>query len=342
MAYEGSGSLISGLRIGGHRKRPTGIRASSGRFPSRSCGSSAMETRAWPFLRSWRRLIGYTRRDDATLLATREHRGPLRVQKALYPEGAAVCHAIVLHPPGGIAGGDRLDVRHRRRARAPALLTTPGAGKWYRSRRSPATQQRRASTSLKARSSNGCRRRRSSSTAPTRGSPIDIRLAAARCIGWDILCLGRTRRGERFDARQRSRLVTRTAAAHDRCRGTSAAASTARRRCSLRRSASPACRSAGRCWRPAPRIDRRRWQRLRGASRALHDDVGAPRTRDRAAAGSLIGRDRGRARSRLRRNCSECAGRWAAAARPCSTTAHEPSAAHLDDRMRTATRWNCI
>ena len=62
----------------------------------------------------------------------RRHAGPLRVQKHLHAEGPEVCQHIIVHPPGGIAGGDRLAINARVGEQAWAQLTSPGAAKWYR------------------------------------------------------------------------------------------------------------------------------------------------------------------------------------------------------------------
>ena len=90
---------------------------------------------AEPIASSWkaRLSLGFACLDGRTVLSERDHDGPLVVQKLLYPEGGAVCHAIVVHPPGGIAGDDELTLQARTGEGAAALLTTPGAAKWYRS-----------------------------------------------------------------------------------------------------------------------------------------------------------------------------------------------------------------
>ena len=144
--------------------------------------------------------LGFQRRAATTLLVRREHVGPLRVQKALYPEGEAVCHAIVLHPPSGIAGGDDLEIDVTVGPGAHALLTTPGAGKWYRSAGAWASQH--LGFTVEAR---GVLEWLPQETIVFDAARASLRSTVdladeARFIGMDVLCLGRRASGEQFTA----------------------------------------------------------------------------------------------------------------------------------------------
>jgi urease accessory protein len=76
--------------------------------------------------------IDYTHEQQRTL-ASHSHTGPLRVLQSLYPEGDAVCHNVLVHPPGGLVGGDTLDIHITANGHAHGLVTTPGATRFYRS-----------------------------------------------------------------------------------------------------------------------------------------------------------------------------------------------------------------
>jgi urease accessory protein len=143
--------------------------------------------------------LGFTRREDATILSRNLHTGPLQVQKALYPEGRDTCHVVVLHPPGGLAAGDTLCVHASLAPGTRAVLTTPGAAKWYRSEGNPATQ--RIGLVLDGDAVVEWLPRENiffddSSIA----MHLDAELSAdARYFGWEIMSFGRRASGEAWD-----------------------------------------------------------------------------------------------------------------------------------------------
>jgi urease accessory protein len=79
------------------------------------------------------------------------HDGPLRLLKTLYPEGTGIAHAVLVHPPGGLVGGDRLDIHLQVQAGAHLLVTTPAATRFYRSNAGEAAQVVHASVGEGAR-----------------------------------------------------------------------------------------------------------------------------------------------------------------------------------------------
>lgn len=153
-------------------------------------------------LRGWRGQLAlrYERRAERTVLAERRHAGPMLVQKALYPEGEDICHNIVLHPPGGIVGGDELELEARLLPQSSVLLTTPGATKWYRSTGAQARQCIRFEVGYNA-SLEWLPQPAIVFDHASGHSEVEVAVDASGCyIGWEMLCLGRTASGERFRA----------------------------------------------------------------------------------------------------------------------------------------------
>jgi urease accessory protein len=144
---------------------------------------------------SWRARLAleFALQGNKTVLARRGSDGPLVVQKPLYPEGPERCHVIVVHPPGGIAGGDELEISLKTEKNTAALLTTPGAAKWYRSAGPWARQTLRFEVQ-------GSLEWLPRETIVFDGALAQLETiiqlgAQASYVGWEVVCLGRFQRG---------------------------------------------------------------------------------------------------------------------------------------------------
>lgn len=81
---------------------------------------------------SWAALLrlALRRGGDRTRLVPLQRYGPLSVQRPFYPEPEC-CHVYLLHPPGGVVGGDRLELQVELEPGTRGLFTAPGAAKFY-------------------------------------------------------------------------------------------------------------------------------------------------------------------------------------------------------------------
>ncbi len=142
------------------------------------------------------------RMEAGRCVARHAHTGPLRILQSLYPEGGSICHNVLVHPPGGLVGGDTLDIGIRVAPGAHGLVTAPGASRFYRSDGEPALQRTAITLDADARMEwlppeaicySGC-------LAENR---LTLTLApGAELLGWDVTALGLPAAGKPFDAGQ--------------------------------------------------------------------------------------------------------------------------------------------
>ncbi len=141
--------------------------------------------------------LNYTRA-GARSVAHYRHDGPLRILHSLYPEGDAVCHNVLVHPPGGLVGGDTLAIRVDVGPGAHGLLTTPGATRFYKSAAEPALQRLQARLAsgarlewlpLEALAYNQCR---------AENRAVFELAPGAELMGWDVTALGLPAAGQPF------------------------------------------------------------------------------------------------------------------------------------------------
>ena len=142
--------------------------------------------------------LEFSNSNNKTILSHRKHHGPLQVQKPFYPEPNGTCHVYILHPPGGVVGGDRLNISVDVNSNAHALITTPAAGKFYRSAGPVARQEQVIKVAPK-----GTLEWFPLENIIFSGAKVQIKTKVelshdSNFMGWEISCLGRPASNENF------------------------------------------------------------------------------------------------------------------------------------------------
>ncbi|CAN1209420.1 urease accessory protein UreD [Tumidithrix helvetica PCC 7403] len=142
--------------------------------------------------------LAFALQDGATLMTHSQGTAPLKIQRPFYPEGAEVCHGVILHTAGGIVGGDRLRIDLQVAPSAHALITTAAASKIYRSNGQEAEQTIQISVGEGACLEWLPQEAIAFASAIYRQN-LKIELApGATWLGWEVTRFGRSASGERF------------------------------------------------------------------------------------------------------------------------------------------------
>jgi len=142
--------------------------------------------------------LRFAPRGAATRLVAREHQGPLAVQRTFQATDGR-CHAYLLHPPGGVVGGDQLEIQVAAETGASTLATSPGAAKFYRSA-GPRAHQAITLEVAEGADLDWLPQETIVFAGADVTSATRVHLAAdARHCGWEILCLGRPGSDAPFD-----------------------------------------------------------------------------------------------------------------------------------------------
>lgn len=148
---------------------------------------------------SWkaRLTLEFEKREHRTVVTNRKHVGPLVIQKPFYPEGAP-CHIYLLHPPGGLVGGDQLTLNINLGTQSHVLITTPGAAKFYRSA-GPVAQQTQTLNACNESLLEWMPQETIVFDQSNASINTEINLEEnSKFIGWEIICLGRAASAEKF------------------------------------------------------------------------------------------------------------------------------------------------
>ncbi len=157
----------------------------------------------------WKGFLSFSFVQDGqrTVVKDKRHFGPLVLQRPYYQEIARP-QVLIIHPPGGIVGGDVLETHIKVTQGAQGLISTPAATKFYRSKSEKAYQLQKIEMDVEG-ELEWLPQETLFFNRSVSDNKIIFKLASAnnKLIAWDIIGLGRPHSGERFEQGELSQSI---------------------------------------------------------------------------------------------------------------------------------------